>query len=193
MGDKPIIAIPVGDPAGIGPEISLKAALDLSVRAMAQPILVGDPGVIERHAKACGIATDFLILDEINGAGRPDGRLPLLAVLLGRGRRHSLRRHERRERTALACGCARGHSGAAPTARRRRRRCPAEPDLDCARRHRIRRLPVLRRAGNRPGAARCLPDALLRRREDRALHAARQRQPGDCTDHPRAGGVTSFA
>jgi 4-hydroxy-L-threonine phosphate dehydrogenase PdxA len=80
VGDKPIIAIPVGDPAGIGPEISLKAALDSSVRAMAQPILVGDPGVIERHARACGIATDFLILDEINGAGRPDGRLPLLAV-----------------------------------------------------------------------------------------------------------------
>src|SRR5689334_15699848 len=47
---------------------------------MARPILVGDPGVIERHAKACGIATDFVILDEIDGAVRQDGRLPLLAV-----------------------------------------------------------------------------------------------------------------
>ena len=57
MGDKPIIAISVGDPAGIGPEISLKAALDPSVRAMARPLLVGDPGVIERHAGARKVIT----------------------------------------------------------------------------------------------------------------------------------------
>jgi 4-hydroxythreonine-4-phosphate dehydrogenase len=78
--NKPIIAVSVGDPAGIGPEISLKAALDPSVRAMSRPILIGDPGVIERHAKACGIAVNFLVLDEINDAGWLDGKLPLLAV-----------------------------------------------------------------------------------------------------------------
>ncbi|MEJ0074488.1 MAG: 4-hydroxythreonine-4-phosphate dehydrogenase PdxA [Alphaproteobacteria bacterium] len=80
MGHKPLIAIPVGDPAGIGPEISLKAALDPSVREIARPILVGDPGVIDRHAKACGISADFLVLDEVNGAHWPADRLPLLAV-----------------------------------------------------------------------------------------------------------------
>jgi 4-hydroxy-L-threonine phosphate dehydrogenase PdxA len=79
-GHRPLIAIPVGDPAGIGPEISLKAALDPSVRAMARPILVGDPGVIDRHAKACGIAADFLVLDEVDGTDWPDERLALLAV-----------------------------------------------------------------------------------------------------------------
>ena len=56
--DKARIAIATGDPAGIGPEISLKAALDPAVRAACDPILVSDPGVIERHAKACGIAAD---------------------------------------------------------------------------------------------------------------------------------------
>ena len=80
VGHRPLIAIPVGDPAGIGPEISLKAALDPSVRAMARPILVGDPGVIDRHAKACGIAADFLVLDEVDGTDWPDERLALLAV-----------------------------------------------------------------------------------------------------------------
>src|SRR5262245_38547038 len=80
MGRKPIIAIPVGDPAGIGPEISLKAALDPGVRDMARPILIGDPSVIARHANACRIAADFQVVDEINSAGWPDGRLPLLAV-----------------------------------------------------------------------------------------------------------------
>lgn len=80
MQRKPIIAIPVGDPAGIGPEISLKAALDPSVRDMAQPVLVGDPGVIARHATACGLPTDFLVLDQLNGADWPEHRLSLLAV-----------------------------------------------------------------------------------------------------------------
>ena len=43
MSGKIKIAIPVGDPAGIGPEIALKAALDPAVRAACEPILVCDP------------------------------------------------------------------------------------------------------------------------------------------------------
>jgi 4-hydroxythreonine-4-phosphate dehydrogenase len=80
MDAKPIIAIPIGDPAGIGPEISLKAACDPDVRAIARPILVGDPGVIQRHASACAIAADFLILDHLDGADWREDSLPLLAV-----------------------------------------------------------------------------------------------------------------
>ena len=34
----PKIAIATGDPAGIGPEVSLKAALDAAVRAACRPI-----------------------------------------------------------------------------------------------------------------------------------------------------------
>jgi 4-hydroxythreonine-4-phosphate dehydrogenase len=53
------IAIPVGDPAGIGPEIALKAALDPAVRAACEPLIVCDPALLERHAKACGIDADL--------------------------------------------------------------------------------------------------------------------------------------
>ena len=50
----PRIAIATGDPAGIGPEIALKAALDPRVRAVsAGPLLVGDPAAVELHARAC--------------------------------------------------------------------------------------------------------------------------------------------
>lgn len=49
------IAIAIGDPAGIGPEIAIKAALDGKVRAACAPVVVADPGVIERHAQACGL------------------------------------------------------------------------------------------------------------------------------------------
>jgi 4-hydroxythreonine-4-phosphate dehydrogenase len=53
--DKPIIAIATGDPAGIGPEISLKAALDPAVRRACRPMLVGDVAILHRHADACGL------------------------------------------------------------------------------------------------------------------------------------------
>jgi len=51
----PRIAIATGDPAGIGPEIALKSALDPRVTGRCQPILVGDPVVVEMHARAAGL------------------------------------------------------------------------------------------------------------------------------------------
>ncbi len=51
----PRIAIALGDPAGIGPEIALKAALDPAVRAICRPVLFGDRGVLEIHARASGL------------------------------------------------------------------------------------------------------------------------------------------
>ena len=62
---KAKIAIATGDPAGIGPEISLKAALDPAVRAACDPILVSDPDVIARHAKACGIAAELHVIERL--------------------------------------------------------------------------------------------------------------------------------
>jgi 4-hydroxythreonine-4-phosphate dehydrogenase len=62
MSGRIKIAIPVGDPAGIGPEISLKAALDPAVRAACDPVIVCDPALLERHAKACGLKADVDVL-----------------------------------------------------------------------------------------------------------------------------------
>jgi 4-hydroxythreonine-4-phosphate dehydrogenase len=73
--DKPTIAIATGDPAGIGPEISLKAALDAAVRQACNPIVVSDPGVLERHAKACGIKVNIRALQRISDADWSDQRL----------------------------------------------------------------------------------------------------------------------
>lgn len=46
---KPSVGIASGDPAGIGPEIALKAALDPEVKEMCRPVLVGDPEVFRLH------------------------------------------------------------------------------------------------------------------------------------------------
>jgi 4-hydroxy-L-threonine phosphate dehydrogenase PdxA len=60
----PAVAIAIGDPSGIGPEISLKAALDPVARAMCRPILVGDRGALEAHAKSCGLSLEGVELIE---------------------------------------------------------------------------------------------------------------------------------
>ena len=70
----PKIAIALGDPAGIGPEIALKAALDPRVRAACQPILVGDRGALDRHSQACGIAANLVAIDGFAGAPPQDDR-----------------------------------------------------------------------------------------------------------------------
>jgi 4-hydroxythreonine-4-phosphate dehydrogenase len=53
---KPRVAIATGDPGGIGPEISIKAARDERVRALCEPVVIGDLGALEAHAKACRLS-----------------------------------------------------------------------------------------------------------------------------------------
>lgn len=77
--DKPIVAIATGDPAGIGPEVSLKAASDPAVLAACRPILVSDPAVLERHAEACGLAIVLAPVSRVGEAQWAAGRLPVLA------------------------------------------------------------------------------------------------------------------
>ena len=50
MISKPRIAIATGDPAGIGPEIAIRASSDRSVRQICDPIIVGDYEVLARYA-----------------------------------------------------------------------------------------------------------------------------------------------
>jgi 4-hydroxythreonine-4-phosphate dehydrogenase len=61
---EPKLAIATGDPGGIGPEISIRAARDPAVRAMCQPVLIGDRGALEAHARACRLSLEGIaILD----------------------------------------------------------------------------------------------------------------------------------
>ena len=48
MAHKPIVAITMGDPAGIGPEILLKALSDPELKKAARLLVLGDLGVLER-------------------------------------------------------------------------------------------------------------------------------------------------
>jgi 1,2-dihydroxy-3,5-cyclohexadiene-1,4-dicarboxylate dehydrogenase len=74
----PRIAIATGDPAGIGPEIALKAALDSRVRGVCRPLLVGDPAAVEMHARAAGLAPRLNTVADASEANFADSGIDLL-------------------------------------------------------------------------------------------------------------------
>jgi len=74
----PRIAIATGDPAGIGPEIALKAALDARVTALCRPLLVGDPAVVDMHARAAGLSPNVRVIATVADADWSNGAVNLL-------------------------------------------------------------------------------------------------------------------
>ena len=52
---KPVIALTMGDPAGIGPELCLTAVREPSVTNECVPLIFGDAGILRRVAEACSL------------------------------------------------------------------------------------------------------------------------------------------
>jgi 4-hydroxythreonine-4-phosphate dehydrogenase len=52
---KPTIAVTIGDPAGVGPEVVLKALSDPKIQALASWVVVGDRAALDKAGVTCGI------------------------------------------------------------------------------------------------------------------------------------------
>lgn len=59
MTQRPVLAVTMGDPAGIGPEIAVRALLDPEVRAVSRSFLIGDMRVFQRALSACGLTAEL--------------------------------------------------------------------------------------------------------------------------------------
>jgi len=81
MNNLPIIAITMGDPSGIGPEIIVKALQAPDLVHICVPLVIGDRRALERALTVCG---STLEIQEIAAAGEartvPGNTIPLLAV-----------------------------------------------------------------------------------------------------------------
>src|SRR3954447_11778832 len=53
--NRPVIALTMGDPAGIGPEIVLQAAADTELASLGRWVVVGDASVLELARQVTGI------------------------------------------------------------------------------------------------------------------------------------------
>ena len=81
---KPKVAIATGDPAGIGPEISLKAARDRQVRALCEPVLIGDRSALAVHAKACDLSLEGVAIVDRSGISPGELRIGEVGIAHGR-------------------------------------------------------------------------------------------------------------
>ena len=61
---KPIVAIPMGDAAGIGPEIIVKALADPLVQKKAQCIIVGDKNVLQQALDFCKLKLNINVVTD---------------------------------------------------------------------------------------------------------------------------------
>ena len=60
---KPRIAVTMGDPAGVGPELCVRALNDPELREIAQLVVFGDAVVLKEAASATGQRFDFPVSD----------------------------------------------------------------------------------------------------------------------------------
>lgn len=77
---KPIIAIPIGDPAGIGPEITVRAVSDPVVKNAARCVVVGDRNVVENAYQITGIPLHTNVIENPEDGDYSDGVLNLVNV-----------------------------------------------------------------------------------------------------------------
>jgi 4-phospho-D-threonate 3-dehydrogenase / 4-phospho-D-erythronate 3-dehydrogenase len=66
---RPLLAITMGDPGGIGPEICAKALASAEVHEACRPLVVGDAAVVEDAVRFCGLGAAVHAVHE-PGAGR---------------------------------------------------------------------------------------------------------------------------
>lgn len=61
--NKGIIGVPMGDPAGIGPEILVKSFAEKVIFDMCKPIIIGEKKVLENAMKICGLDLEINVVD----------------------------------------------------------------------------------------------------------------------------------
>jgi 4-phospho-D-threonate 3-dehydrogenase / 4-phospho-D-erythronate 3-dehydrogenase len=79
MKSKPTIAITVGDPAGIGPEIIVGAWTETVVHEWCRPLVVGHPGIIRRAIELWQTDLHVQEISSPDEAEPSDGVIPCLA------------------------------------------------------------------------------------------------------------------
>ena len=76
----PIIGITMGDPAGIGPEIIIKALSAKGIFNICRPVVFGDQAILKRELKDDRTAVEVLSNKSINAAAFSSGTISIVPV-----------------------------------------------------------------------------------------------------------------
>ena len=78
--EKPAIAITMGDPCGIGPEVVVKALADPQVYASCRPVVVGNTYAMKEAVRLTGLPLQIKETDNPVGAGEDSGVVDVLDI-----------------------------------------------------------------------------------------------------------------
>ena len=78
--NKPVIVVPIGDPAGIGPEIVVKALASAEVADAARVVVVGDRNIVQRALSITGVHLTVSVINEPAEGSFALGNLNLIAL-----------------------------------------------------------------------------------------------------------------
>jgi 4-hydroxythreonine-4-phosphate dehydrogenase len=78
--DVPLIAVTMGDPAGVGPEIVARTFAEEGFRDETRALVVGDPAILGRAAKLLDLALRVNAISEPEEAALEPGAVDVLAV-----------------------------------------------------------------------------------------------------------------
>jgi 4-phospho-D-threonate 3-dehydrogenase / 4-phospho-D-erythronate 3-dehydrogenase len=76
--ERPILAITMGDPAGVGPEIAVRACMDVGTYRISRPIVIGDAGVIRATLDGMGAKLSMHSVADVADARFTAGQIDVL-------------------------------------------------------------------------------------------------------------------
>ncbi|MDR2478172.1 MAG: 4-hydroxythreonine-4-phosphate dehydrogenase PdxA [Treponema sp.] len=80
MSEKPLIAVPLGDPAGVGPEILVKAFGSKEVGAAARCVAVGDSGIVTNALAITKTPLSVYVINDPADGDYREGIVNLIAI-----------------------------------------------------------------------------------------------------------------
>ncbi len=75
-----IIAVPMGDPAGVGPEIIVKALNSKKIYDACSPIIIGNKAVIEEALKLTNLTLSLNVITDVNDGIYKHGTIDLISI-----------------------------------------------------------------------------------------------------------------
>jgi 4-hydroxythreonine-4-phosphate dehydrogenase len=100
MKDKPLLAVTIGDPSGIGPEVVVKALQHRSMYAIMRPVLVGTVGVVQKALDAIKSSDTVIGVDNAADAKCEPGTIEVISPADWEGTEFPVGKHDARSGTA---------------------------------------------------------------------------------------------
>lgn len=103
----PIVALSTGDPAGIGPELCMKAALSSDVLAICRPVIYSDPEVLACHVDACAMDIELDWYNAVSDINWPSSKVKFIKLDLFNENKFTIGKiNGENGRASIKCGTA---------------------------------------------------------------------------------------